>query len=83
MEVKDTDEIYDEIEEDVSVRAEQGMVTDILKMFLNSDRARKFNITGLTTKVENGFVNTIWHFGERYPKDIKTPEEIEEYYNED
>lgn len=83
MEVKDTDEIYKEIEEDTSVMAEQGMITNILQMFLDSDRARRFNITGLTTKVEDGFVNTIWHFGERYSKDIKTSEEIEEYYKED
>ena len=57
--------------DDLMLMAQQSMCYDILKQFLKSDLAIEGKLTGFEIKVENGYVNAEWHFGERTKGDIK------------
>lgn len=57
-------------EEDLYLMAQQDMVYNVIEMFLKTELARKGNITGIDVKLEEGYVNASWKFGERKEGDI-------------
>ena len=57
--------------EDVYLMGEQNLIYNMIKNFLKSEEAIKFNITGLDIKIEDGYVNAEWKFGKRNKVDIK------------
>lgn len=57
-------------DEDIYLMGHQDMVYEMIKVFLNSDEARKANITGIDVKLEEGYINAEWHFGKRCEGDI-------------
>lgn len=56
--------------QDMYLTGKQDIVYEMIKNFLKSDSAIKFNITGIDVKVENGYVNAEWKFGDRKKGDI-------------
>ena len=57
--------------EDMFLMGQQDMIYNTVKTFLKSKEAVKFNIIGINVKVENGYVNAEWKFGNRREGDIK------------
>lgn len=60
----------DEKLQDAYLMGQQDMVYRMVQEFLDTETARKFGVTGINVKLEDGFVNAIWKFGERKENDI-------------
>ena len=60
----------DEKLQDAYLMGQQDMVYKIIQEFLDTETARKFGVTGIDVKLEDGFVNASWKFGERKENDI-------------
>ena len=56
---------------DACLMGQQELITDTIRVFLHSEYARKFNITGLKVWIEDGYVNASWDFNERKIDDLK------------
>lgn len=56
--------------EDLLLMAQQDAVYETAKTFLKSDLAIKGNVKGLIIKIEDGYVNAEWKFGNRKEGDI-------------
>lgn len=57
-------------EEDLMLMAQQSTIYDIIKNFLKTDLAIQGKITGIDVRIEEGYVNASWKFGERNKDDI-------------
>ena len=60
----------DEKLQDAYLMGQQDMVYRIIQEFLDTETSRKFGVTGIDVKLEDGFVNASWKFGERKENDI-------------
>ena len=60
----------DEKLQDAYLMGQQDMFYRIIQEFLDTETARKFGVTGIDVKLEDGFVNASWKFGERKENDI-------------
>lgn len=58
-------------EDDLILMAQQSLVYDIIKNFLKTDLAREANISGISVKISEGYVNAEWKFDKRCKGDIK------------
>ena len=56
--------------EDLLLMTMQDTVYETVKAFLKSDLAIKGNVTGIDIKIEKGYVNAEWKFGNRKKGDI-------------
>lgn len=56
---------------DYFVMGMQDMVYRTVSDFLKSQYAIDFNIVGLDVKIEEGYINASWKFGNRKEGDIK------------
>ena len=64
-------EVAKEIQiQDQTLMNKQDKLYKQIKEFLESDSAIKFNVIGINVKVENGYVNAEWKFGDRKKGDI-------------
>lgn len=57
--------------QDLTLMKKQGKLYKQICDFLKSPEAVQFNVTGISAKVENGYVNAEWQFGNRTKDDIK------------
>ena len=57
-------EIAEEIEE-AYLMGKQDAIYQTVATFLSTPEAAKYRITGVEIKIENGYVNCSWQFGER------------------
>lgn len=64
-------EVAEEIQiQDQTLMKKQDKLYKQIKEFLESNSAIKFNVTGIDIKIENGYVNAEWKFGDRKKGDI-------------
>lgn len=56
--------------QDAYLMGQQDMVYRTIQEFLNTETARKFGVTGIDVKLEDGYVNASWKFGERKANDL-------------
>ena len=57
--------------QDFNLMKKQAKMYKQIKDFLKTSEAVQFGVTGIEVKIENGYVNAIWNFGERKSGDIK------------
>ena len=57
--------------QDLNLMKKQAKVYKQISDFLKSSEAIQFGVTGIDVRVENGYVNAEWKFGERKINDIK------------
>ena len=57
--------------QDLNLTKKQGKLYKQISDFLKSPEAIQFGVTGIDVRVENGYVNAYWKFGERNQGDIK------------
>ena len=56
--------------QDAYLMGQQDMVYRTIQEFLNTETARKFGDIGIDVKLEDGYVNASWKFGERKANDL-------------
>ena len=57
--------------QDLNLMKKQAKVYKQISDFLKSSEAIQFGVIGIDARVENGYVNAEWKFGNRKDKDIK------------
>lgn len=57
-------------DDDLMLMAQQSLVYDIIKNFLKTDLATEANISGISVKISEGYVNAEWKFDKRTNGDI-------------